>query len=244
MDEREDGARLARVASALSDASRATMLLCLLDGRAWTPAELADRAGIARSTATGHVNALVEAGLVSDRRAGRHRYLTIARPEVVAAIEALSTFAVPARPGPTLRSVHADRALRHARSCYDHLAGELGTELLRAWVSRALLEVEDANGPDGDARRVRLTAAGEEWFGDLGIELDRLARGRRQLALVCLDWTERRDHLAGALGAAFMARAQELGWIGRRSGSRAIRVTEVGTRELEERLGLRPVERR
>lgn len=227
MDARENGAAMARAASVLSDTSRATMLLILLDGRAWTATELAAHAGIARSTASEHLHVLVDSGLVVERRAGRHRYLSLADSRAAALVESLSLSTAPSPPKPSLRGIAADRAFREARSCYDHLAGAAGVALLRTMEERELI------GPE-----TGLTPAGERWCVELGIELESAERSRRPLVRRCLDWTERRDHLAGSLGAAVFERFLVLGWLARGSVPRAVRVTEQGRAELDRRLGL------
>ncbi len=227
MDARENGAALARAASVISDTSRATILLILLDGRAWTATELAAQAGIARSTASEHLHVLVDSGLVVERRAGRHRYLSLADARAAALVESLSLSTVAPPPKPSLRAIAADRALREARSCYDHLAGAAGVAMLGALEARELI----GPGPG-------LTSAGERWCAELGLDFESAARSRRPFVRRCLDWTERRDHLAGGLGAALFERFLELGWLARGPVPRAVRVTGPGRAALQARLGL------
>lgn len=237
MNDRGDGEQLADIARVLADASRATMALALLDGRAWTAAELGARAGIARSTATGHINVLVRSGIAAERRAGRHRYVSLAGPNAAEALEALSRLIRPLTPSPSLRAVHADRALRGARRCYDHLAGSLGTAMLRFLRDDDLIRPGRSAGESAGRIDFSVTARGDAWCAELGIDVDRLRAARRPLAFACLDWTERQDHLAGGLGAAILGRSETLGWLGRRADSRAIRVFPEGAVFFREQIG-------
>ncbi|MFC8619102.1 ArsR/SmtB family transcription factor [Micromonospora purpureochromogenes] len=222
-----DGRRLADLAALLADDTRAGICLALLDGRAWTAGELARAAGVAPSTASEHLTRLVRGGLLVEERQGRHRYLRLAGPAVAQLIEDLAGHASPApRPAGSLRVATADAALAHARTCYDHLAGRLGVRLRDALLTRGLLD-----GADGLA----VTAAGRGWLADLGVAP--LHGGRRPLVRDCLDWTERRPHLAGALGAALCRRFAELGWTTRGTG-RSVRVTPAGVAALPEMLGI------
>ncbi len=229
MNDRADGAALASRAAAFADTSRATMLLGMLDGRAWTATELAAHAGISRSTATEHLHVLRGADLVEDRHQGRHRYVRIRNEHAAHLVEMLAALGPPASPQPSWRAIDADRALAFARTCYDHLAGNLGVRVREAFEERGLI---DAGAP------TRLTAAGEAWCTAFGIDLAALRRSSRPEIVLCLDWTERRDHLAGGLGAAVLARCIERGWMARSPGSRAVRLTEEGRRGLASTLGI------
>ncbi|MEU6080568.1 winged helix-turn-helix domain-containing protein [Streptomyces sp. NPDC047108] len=216
--ERDVGVGLATVARLLSDPTRTTMCLALLDGRAWTARELARHAGVAPSTATGHLNLLVGGGILADERHGRHRYVRLAGPRVAALIEALAEFA-PHRP-PEVRSLGAasrNRALARARLCYDHLAGALGTAVTDAMLAGGLLVWDP---------RPELTAEGRAVLGALGVTWP--AASRRPAVRACLDWTERRPHLGGAVGAALCSRALAAGWVTRIGTGRALALTEVG----------------
>ncbi|MGB2567301.1 ArsR/SmtB family transcription factor [Micromonospora citrea] len=227
-----DGPRLADLAALFADATRATFCLALLDGRAWTAGELARAAGVAPSTASDHLTRLVRGGLLVEQRQGRHRYVRLAGPAVAQLVEDLAGHAPPApRPARSLRAVTADAALAHARTCYDHLAGRLGVRLRDALLARGLLDATHG---------LALTPDGRAWLTDLGVPADRPA-GRRALLRDCLDWTERRPHLAGALGAALCRRFAELGWTAPGSG-RSVRVTPAGVAALADTLGLSPVE--
>jgi DNA-binding transcriptional ArsR family regulator len=220
---------IAGFAGLLADRSRAAICLALLDGRAWTAGELARQAGIGRSTATEHLNALVQAGLLAEVRQGRHRYLRIASPDFAQLIEELAAFAgEPERPQ-SLRSVQAGHHLAAARTCYDHLAGTLGVTVYDALVAGGLLAVRDG---------VVLTPAGRAWVVALAGEPALHPHGTRPLLRTCLDWTERRTHLGGALGAVLCQQFIERGWITRTRDYRAIAVTDGGAEALTDLLGV------
>ncbi|MFE7593760.1 ArsR/SmtB family transcription factor [Kitasatospora sp. NPDC057512] len=225
---RDVGVDLAVVARLLADGTRADFCLALLDGRAWTAKELARHAGVAASSATEHLNVLVRGGLLVEERHGRHRYLRMADPRVMALIESLAALAPHRAPGPrSLSGSGRQRALARARLCYDHLAGELGLAVTDAMADRGLLDW----GTDPS-----LTAKGVAWLGDQGIALPDASR--RPLVRACLDWTERRPHLGGAVGAAVCGHALAEGWLVRIGTTRALSLTDLGRRELREHLGL------
>jgi DNA-binding transcriptional ArsR family regulator len=217
---------LAAVGALLGDPSRAAMLDALMSGRALTSGELARVASVSASTASEHLDRLAGGGRVESVRQGRHRYFRLSGPQVGAALEALSHIA-PAKPVTGLRQSGHAKALGFARTCYDHLAGTCGV---------AVHDVAFANGwlaatPAGYA----LTAAGEGAFTDLGIDLDRVRSARRAVARPCLDWTERKPHLAGSLAAGLTTRLLDLGWLVRRSReSRSLRLTDPGRAALED----------
>lgn len=224
-------ADIAAVAAVIADPARAEMLDALLGGEALTAGELARVADIAPSTASEHLRRLRTAGLVDVVAAGRHRYHRLAGSRVASALEALAVIA-PTRPArrSTLRRVRADAALSYARTCYDHLAGAVGVILLDGLVSGRRLTWEDG--------ALRLGPAAPSWLTDLGVDLDHLRSGRRPLFRPCLDWTTRRPHLAGAVGAAITEQAMLRGWIVRRkAGHRALRVTPDGRAALGELAG-------
>ncbi|GGP83214.1 ArsR/SmtB family transcription factor [Saccharothrix coeruleofusca] len=216
---------IARLAGLLAEPSRARLCLALLDGRAWTAGELAAEAGVAPSTASEHLTRLVEGGLLVQRRQGRHRYVQLARPEVAALLEALLSHVGPVPPRPALRAVRASAALAEGRTCYDHLAGRLGVAITEAMAARGLL---------GDGMAV--TDAGHAWLAALGP----VPTGSRPLARECLDWTERRSHLAGRAGAHVCAHLHAEGWVRRVGGTRAVRVTPEGRAALRALLDLTP----
>ncbi|ACU73462.1 putative transcriptional regulator, ArsR family [Catenulispora acidiphila DSM 44928] len=223
------GTDLASIARLFADTTRATFCLALLDNRAWTPTELARHAGVALSTATEHLNALVAGGLLTEERQGRHRYVHLANPHIADLIETLAA-AAPLHPSPAPRTLSADtrrRALAHARTCYDHLAGTLGVAITNAMTDHALIDWQQG---------LRLTPTGEKWLSDQGIKV--AATGRRPALRPCLDWTERRPHLAGTIPAALCDHALAHGWIKRIGSTRAVIVTPAGRDVLGERLGL------
>jgi DNA-binding transcriptional ArsR family regulator len=222
-------ADLAAVAALMGDAKRARMLLALIGGRELPAHELAARADASSSLASAHLTKLIDGGLLLAERRGRNRYYRIADPQIAGAIETLLAIA-PERRARGLRESNRGEAIRHARTCYDHLAGTLGVALTDSLERQALI------GADGDG--FPLTRAGRERLSGLGIDIDALQRGRRVLTRSCLDWSERRPHLAGSLGAALATRLLELNWIRRRSATRAVTVTAAGRRQLRTELGV------
>lgn len=225
-------AGLAALASLIADETRAACLLALLDGRAWTAGELARRAGVAASTLSEHLGKLVAGGLLAEERQGRHRYVRLADARVAALVEDLAAQVPPAavrRPPRTLRESSAGSAMARGRTCYDHLAGRLGIAVTDALTLRGLLRQDTG---------FALTDAGVEWFRAAGIALE--VSGRRPLARACLDWTERRPHLAGAAGAALCRHALDARWCVRIGSERAVKVTPSGERELSALLGIPP----
>ncbi|MGW1914481.1 ArsR/SmtB family transcription factor [Streptomyces sp. NPDC002076] len=223
-------AGLAALASLIADETRAACLLALLDGRAWTAGELARRAGVAASTLSEHLGKLVAGGLLTEERQGRHRYVRLADTRVAALVEDLAAQVPPAavRQSPrSLRESSAGSAMARGRTCYDHLAGRLGIAVTDALTVRGLLRQDTG---------FALTDAGVEWFRAAGIALE--VSGRRPLARACLDWTERRPHLAGAAGAALCRHALDAGWCVRIGSERAVKVTLSGERELASLLGI------
>jgi len=206
---------LAPVASLIGDPTRIAILAALAEGHALPAGELAHRAGVHPATATAHLRRLVEGGLVSVRAQGRHRYHELAGPRVAAVIEALAQLA-PATPVRSLRTDRAARTLAEARTCYDHLAGRRGVELRdRMLAVDAVRMVDD--------RDHRLTPHGCRLIANLGIDAWQLNTTRRVFARTCVDWTQRRPHLAGALPALLTLRFLELGWLARGKG-RSLRV--------------------
>jgi DNA-binding transcriptional ArsR family regulator len=219
---------LAAWAALLADRTRASFCLALLDGRAWTVGELARHAGVALSTASEHAGRLVAGGVLVQHRQGRHRYLSLAGPDVAALIEAVAA-AAPARPVAvvSMAGAHRQRNLAFARTCYDHLAGRLGVALADAMTGAGLLDWDHG---------LALTGLGVHRLGELGVDLPRA--GRRPALRSCLDWTERRAHLAGAVGAALCRHAFEAGWVVRIGTGRAVRLTPAGTQAFQDRLGV------
>lgn len=204
---------------------------------------------MAASTASEHLAKLCAAGMLVVERHGRHRYYRIADSRVVRAVEALSEIA-PRTPVRSLREGTRANALRRSRLCYDHLAGHLGVALMRGLIESGAISggdgqhhpedaVTDRLSAPGHDVDYRLTEGGAELLRGFGIDLDRLYGGRRPLIRYCLDWTEQRHHLAGALGAAFPDRLFELGWLRRTTTNRAVRLTDTGSKGLSEAFGMR-----
>jgi len=203
--------------------SRAAMLAALSDGRALPAGVLARCAGVPPQTASAHLARLLAGGLLIEERHGRHRYFRIAAPTVVRALEALAPLAA-ARPA----GLAVPTALRFARTCYDHLAGAVGVKLAEALVQRGVLEMT----PDGYA----ITPVGTQRLEAFGLDMVALGQTRRALAPRCLDWSERRYHLAGALGAALLTRLLALGWLRRAPTSRVVHLTATGRDALRHEL--------
>lgn len=217
----KDGPSIARVAALIGDHARAEVLTALMADRALTATELAGIAGVTKQTISAHLAKLLEAGLLAVEHQGRHRYFRLADPDVASLLESLMGVAF--RTGAVrLRSSPREPALRKARVCYDHLAGELGVLAYEALVAQRVLNP----GSEG----LRLTPSGNDWFERLGIDAAALAGQRRALCRPCLDWGERRHHLGGALGAALLRRIDDLGWARRSKDSRVIAFTPPGER--------------
>lgn len=220
---------IATIGELLGDPARAEILVTLLDGRTRTAGELAFAANVSAQSASGHLAKLVDGGLLAVRSSGRHRYFGLAGPEVAHALEALGAIAT-TKPIPATRpSAHAE--MYAARTCYDHLAGRIAVELTRK------MQEEGAIRADGD-HDYELERSGKGYYAKLGIDVDQLRGLRRSFARQCVDWTERRPHIAGALGAAICARFVAAGWIVPRRDTRAVRITHNGARELRKRFGV------
>jgi DNA-binding transcriptional ArsR family regulator len=223
------GAMIAEIAALAGDPARANILTALLDGRAMTASELAFAARVTPQTASAHLAKLVEAGLISVVPQGRHRYFRLASPKVAQMLESIVSVAVDNRPRFRPLSRQA-AALREARVCYDHLAGVLGVRIAEAMTRQGYLVLEDEGG--------RVTEAGQRFLRELGIDTGVAGKGRRHLCRSCLDWTERRPHIGGAIGAALAERWLAMGWIRRAEDSRAVSVTPAGERGFRESLGM------
>ena len=240
-------ADIASIGALVADPGRARILLALGDGRALPASVLADEAGVAASTASTHLGKLVKGGMLRVERHGRHRYFRIARPEVGELIEALARVSPPA-PVRSLKQGSKAQAVRFARTCYDHLAGMLGTQLMEAMIERELLTGGDGVFDPDAAREDRLSAPGTDLDYRLtpsglrelkafGIDFDSLP-SRRPLIRYCVDWSEQRHHLAGSLGAAMATRMIELGWVRKAARSRAIHVSDDGFDGLRDHFGV------
>jgi DNA-binding transcriptional ArsR family regulator len=213
------GPDIAIVAQLLGDPARANMVMALMSGQALSASELAHEAGVTPPTATGHLSKLVLLGLLKGEKQGRHRFFQLCDPDVGEAVEALIAVAaraghLRARPGPK------DEAMRHARSCYDHLGGRLAVDLTGRWLAAGLLTWR------GGA--FQLTRRGRDFLSGRGIELSGLESLKRPLCRSCMDWSERRPHLGGALGAAILAHVVSEGWAVRGQGQRAVSFSRRG----------------
>jgi DNA-binding transcriptional ArsR family regulator len=222
------GPPIAIVASLIGDPARANMLTALMSGKALTASELAREAGVTAQTASGHLAKLQDGGLVLCTQQGRHRYFRLSAPEIADLLESLMGIAVTRSLAKT-RTGPRDGALRRARVCYDHLAGEEGIKLVDGLVGSGWLSAKDGG--------FAVTAPGRRYLCDFGLDMDTLEKQKRPLCRACLDWSERRPHLGGGLGAAFLRRFQEQGWMRRLDGSRIVQVTPKGQLGLRRMLG-------
>jgi DNA-binding transcriptional ArsR family regulator len=217
------------VAALIGDSTRAAMLDALMDGEARPAGELARRAGVAPSTASEHLARLVEGRVLSVEPRGRERRYRLASVEVAEVLEALSCLGSET-PVTSLRAAGRNEALRAARTCYDHLAGRLGVAVTEALVEREALRARNGS--------FELTGGGEAFLAELGVDVAGARARKRVFARACLDWSERRPHLAGALGAALAEAALAQQWVRRRPNDRALRITPEGARAFRERLGI------
>ena len=221
---------MAEIAALVGDPARANMLTALLGGQALSASDLAWHAGVTPQTASGHLARMVAMQLITVTALGRHRYYRLASPLVARMLETIYQVAG-SQPSPRRRlPSSADTAMRAARTCYDHLAGELGVAVAEALVERRYLILSDEAGV--------VTRKGNRFFGDFGIDLAALGQQRRCFCRICIDLTERRPHIAGALGAAFCARCFGLGWVARMRDSRAVTVTRKGAAGFRDALGI------
>ncbi|WP_372629034.1 ArsR/SmtB family transcription factor [Cohnella sp.] len=217
------------IASLISDPSRAAILMHLLDGRCHPAGDLAAAAGITPQTTSFHLTKMTEIGMVTVEKHGRHRYYRIAQASDAEAIEQLLSFAGPT-PVVSLRQSDQMKKLRHARMCYDHLAGEVAVRITKSLLEREHLLKEGL--------QLHVTASGERFFEEIGLDLLQLRKKRRAFSRCCLDWTEREYHLAGALGQGLTERMLEMDWFRREERSRAVRITQIGKQGIAERFGI------
>ena len=225
-------AAVSGIAAAIGEPARARILYCLMDGHARTSTELAMVADVSPSTASVHLNRLKTAHLVKVLSQGKHRYYSLEGPDVASALEALSILA--GGPGDKFRSSAPSR-LRTARTCYDHMAGTVGVLLHDRFKALGWLSADSTHSDNA----YDVTLDGAKAFESLGIDLDVTRMLRRRFACACLDWSERRPHLGGALGAALLKIAMKRKWVTRDLDSRALDITSLGRRELLARFGLR-----
>jgi len=223
------GPIIAEIAALVGDPTRATMLSALLDGRGLTASELALAARITPQTASTHLAKLTEAGLLSAVRHGRHRHFRLASPRVEHMIDGIVAVALEKRPRHRPLSPEA-QALGAARICYDHLAGRLSVDLTDSFVAREYVVLDD--------EAAEITTKGVRFFTEFGIELPTRRSARRRFCRLCLDWTERRPHIAGLVGAAITKRYFDLGWLERLKRSQAVLVTPSGRRGFRKTFGI------
>ena len=222
---------LARIAGAIAEPARARMLCALLDGHARTSTELSVVAEVSPSTASAHLARLKEERLVDQVAQGKHRYYQLAGSDVATALEALLVVAGLPRPAFT---PNTPPRLRNARTCYDHMAGTLAVQLHDHIAARGWLAV------DGERGDYTLSATGVQHFEQLGLDLPAMRKLRRRFACPCLDWSERKTHLGGALGAALLQLALRKGWVEQDLDSRALNVPAKGERQLRKAFGISP----
>tara|TARA_R110002124_G_scaffold77169_8_gene206628 strand:+ start:3272 stop:3955 length:684 start_codon:yes stop_codon:yes gene_type:complete len=215
----KEGPDIARIASLIGDPARANMLTALMVGKALTATELAQEAGVTMQTASAHLAKLDDGGLICSRKQGRHKYFTLATPGVAYLLETMMGLAagqghLRTRTGPR------NDALRAARICYNHLAGEAGIQLYDSLLARDFLGIDDCG--------LGLTGKGQVFMTEFGINLEGLKSSRAPLCRECLDWSARRSHLAGTLGRALLSHMQQLSWLNLESGSRVVTFTKSG----------------
>jgi DNA-binding transcriptional ArsR family regulator len=218
----KEGPDIAHVAALIGDPARANMLTALMSGKALTVSELAGEAGVTIQTASSHLSKLEGGGLLRPRKQGRHKYFALASDEVAHVLEGLMGLAAGTghlrkRPGPR------DAELRRARVCYNHLAGDMGTQMFDSLIAQQHLV------PDGE--ELTLTRLGAGFATDFEIDIDALRKARAPVCRECLDWSERRSHLAGSLGRAFLIRFEELSWAKRNPKTRVVTFSRGGAQE-------------
>ena len=224
------GPEIASVAALIGDPARANILTALMGGMALTATELAAEAGVTKQTASAHLSKLLAAELLAVERQGRHRYYRLADAEIARLLEAL--MGVAARRPTRVRTGPREPALRKARVCYDHLAGELGVAMYEGLAAHGWIAATKDE--------IRLTQAGRSALGAFGIDLAGLETRRRPVCRACLDWSARRSHLAGALGAALLSSFYQRGWARRIDGSRIVAFSASGEAAFLEQFGVRP----
>ena len=232
MIDRPTGNTIAEAAFLMGDPARANMLAALMSGEALTAGELAAHAGVTAQTASGHLSRLTEGGLVAVERQGRHRYVRLSSPAVAQALEGLMALSGHTATQPQRPRGPRNEAMRLARSYYDHLAGRPGVAVADAMQRRDLVRLEDGVG--------LVTDEGQRFLADFGIGVAGLSKGRRPLCRSCLDWSERRPHIAGAVGRALLDHSIDKLWLRTVAGSRAVIVTPLGRRTLTSLFELEP----
>ena len=228
--------QFSQLASLIGEPARAKMLWHLLDGRAFTATELALMAEVSPQSASMHLNKLTQAEFLTVEHQGRHRYYKFASREVAYAIEAIANLLPPGKTESPENFLHNGH-IKYCRSCYDHLAGKIGVAITDQLVKNHLITPEDKQG-NSTAAGYNITPAGLQWFFRLEIDIDELKPQRRVFTRQCLDWSERRPHIAGSLGAALLDKMLKEDWIRKIKNSRALLVTGKGEKMLAELLGL------
>jgi DNA-binding transcriptional ArsR family regulator len=226
--------RFRAIAALIGEPARATMLWSLLDGKALTATELAIRADVSAQSASMHLNKLVQAELLAVESQGRHRYYRFRKPETAYVIEALANL-IPSHDAKTSsrsppHSLSTPTGIRYCRTCYDHLAGKVAVEITNRLVHQKIVQLENDH--------YDVTRKGQQWFNTLGIDTESLQHERRQFARRCLDWSERKPHLAGSLGAALLNTWLDSGWITRQKNTRVTTLTGKGQQGFYKLLGL------
>jgi DNA-binding transcriptional ArsR family regulator len=216
---------LSKVASLISDSTRSTILLCLMDGGAHPASELAHFSKVTPQTASFHLSKLLDAHLIRVEKYGRHRYFKLSNSQVAQSIEHLLALA-PEPPVRSLKDSREKKVIHYARTCYDHLAGYIGVQVTNSLLREGFIKKNNLD--------FEVTPKGTLFFHDFGINLEEQEKKRRAYARCCLDWSERHDHLAGALGNALLEKLFELKWIQRLPNTRAIKVTPEGEIGLKE----------
>ena len=222
-------AHFGRVASLIGERSRAIMLWNLLDGRAYTATELAIRAGISAQAASNHLSKLVNAKLLAADPQGRHKYYRFTSNRIAGIIESIAGL-LPMNNNAEQPGLVSHTGIRYARTCYDHLAGKVGVAITNSLLQKKIMAV--------DKDQYRVTAPGIKWFETIGINIDAVKQMKRKFAYPCLDWSERKQHLGGALGATLLDTIAKKDWIRKTKQTREIIITGTGRRELGSRLGL------
>lgn len=220
----KEGPDIAHIAALIGDPARANMLTALMSGKALTVSELAEESGVTIQTASSHLSKLDDGGLLRPRKQGRHKYFSLANDDVAHVLEGLMGLA--ARSGHLRkRTGPKDAALRQARVCYNHLAGDMGTQMFDSLIAQGHLVL------DGDD--LNLTRSGEVFMAEFGINVATLRRSKSPLCRECLDWSERRSHLAGSLGRALLSRFEDLSWAKRDQKTRVVSFSIIGANEFE-----------
>ena len=232
-------ASLAEIAFLVGEPARTTMLVALMDGRALTAGELGGASGVGRSTASGHLTQMLDAGLLALERQGRHRYYRLSTPSVASMLESLMSLSgeidTAGRWAGKVTTGPRDPALRKARICYDHLAGEVAVAIADNMVARGQLDLT----VEGAA----LTAAGRHLLETLGVEIASAPVGSASFCRPCLDWSERRSHIAGAVGRAMLKVFESAAWVRRARSGRALAITPAGAAGFERHFGIAPAAR-